>query len=154
MSRRPAPGRAPELPLNTSVVAIGVLLVAGIAFARVSLSAQITRCGYRLSALQAQHLALLDDNRRLKVEVGQKQSVVRLLLDMGGSAESYVRADEDRVLTVRADYGIAPAAPKDTAAGIARDVAGLTAQAVASVEAMGQRQGAPTAVASGGKAQR
>jgi len=118
--------RSPAGPINTYSVAVGMLLIAGIAFARVALSAQITKYGYRLDGLQRRQLELLEENRSLKVEVGTRQSATRMLGKLEDRGETMVRYDEARVVTVETKMDLLAPRPGDMAARFAREVADAT----------------------------
>ena len=118
-------GQLPSTPVNTYAVAIGMLLIAGIAFARVGLSAQITKYGYRLDGLRCRQLELLEENRSLKVEVGTRQSATQMLGKLEARGETMVRYDEARVVTVETEMDIAVPPPDDAAARFARQIADI-----------------------------
>jgi hypothetical protein len=103
-----------------------IIVAALVAMARVSLSARVTRQGYHLADLEQTRLELLEENRRLKIEHGNKRSVERMKAELGASGQIFVPYDGRAVAIVHVQ--IRPAEPehRDLATRIAETVAGWT----------------------------
>jgi len=103
--------------------AVLIVVAALVAMARVSLSARVTRQGYHLAELEQTRLELLEENRRLKIEHGEKQSVERMKTALGALGLTFVPYDGGSVEIVHVQ--IRPAEPER------RDLATRTADTVA-----------------------
>ena len=113
----PAPAQTPR-HLVGFVIALALL-----GLFRVGLTAHVTRCGYQQREMEREHLRLIDENRRLKLEVGRKRSMESLRGSLAQLGYTCTQYDGSQVLHVRTRWEPQPPEPTDVAGRFAGAVA-------------------------------